>query len=186
MREVVKHPDIKEAVLVDIDRDVIEASESYLPGWNSGFSDPRAKVVIDDGLAFVKRRESRYDVVIVDSTDPVGPGEALFTEDFYASVRRSLKPGGLFAAQTENPLIMPEVVRTIFRRIAGVFPSAGVYTAPVPTYPGGWWSFTCGSLGPDPGRPSRKPGDGWDLRYYSPEIHERAFVLSPGMKRDLA
>jgi spermidine synthase len=185
LRETVKHPEVKEAVLVDIDGDVIEASKAYLPGWNKGFSDHRARVIVGDGLAFVREAQNQYDVVIVDSTDPVGSGEGLFTDEFYTSIARVLRPGGLLAAQTENPLIMPEIVRGIYRRIAGAFPVAKLYTAPVPTYPGGWWSFTCASLGPDPEVPQRKPEGAWDLRYYSPEVHERAFVLSPGIKRDV-
>ena len=186
LRETVKHAEVREAVLVDIDAGVVEASKKYLPQWNSGFRDPRARVVIGDGLAFVREAESQFDVIIVDSTDPIGPGEALFTEDFYSSVKRALKPGGLLAAQTENPILMTSVVRDIYQKMSRVFPSVKAYTAPMPTYPGGWWSFMCASLGPDQAVPLRQPDPGWGLRYYSPEIHARAFVLNPGLSRDLA
>ena len=185
LREAMKHPEVKEAVLVDIDAGVVEASKRYLPQWNSGFKDPRARVVIGDGLAFVREAQAEFDVIVVDSTDPVGPGESLFTEDFYSSVKRALRPGGLMAAQTENPILMPDVVRSIHQRMSQVFPSVKVYTAPMPTYPGGWWSFMCASLSPDQPVPERQPDPGWGLRYYSPGIHARAFVLNPGLLKDL-
>lgn len=185
LREVVKHPEVKEAVMVDIDGEVVEASKAYLPGWNRGFKDPRANVIIGNGPEYVANAKSEFDVVIVDSTDPVGPGEVLFTEEFYSSIRRALKPHGLMAAQTESPFIMPEILKEIYGRLARVYPVAKLYTAPVPTYPGGWWSFICASLGPDPAVPKRSPEDSWGLKFYSPEIHSRLFVLSPGVKAGL-
>ena len=186
LREALRHSSVKEATLVDIDGDVVEASKNYLPQWNQGFSDPRANVVIGDGLAFVEKAREEYDAIIVDSTDPVGPGESLFTEEFYCNVRRALRPGGVLSAQTENPILMPLVVKEIFHKIKRVFPIADLYTAPVPTYPGGWWSFTCASLGPDPKKPAREPRESWGLRYYSPAIHEKSFALGPKAERDLA
>lgn len=181
LREVLKHPSVKHATLVDIDEGVIAASKKYLPQWSTGFGDPRAKVVITDGLEFVSRSKAQYDVVIVDSTDPVGPGEVLFREEFYRSIKGSLRPGGMMVAHTESPIFMPDLVRDVFGRIARVFPVAKLYTGPMPTYPGGFWSYTCGTLGSDPSIPARKPDEGFRLRYYSTAIHERAFVISPGV-----
>lgn len=186
LREALKHPSVREVTLVDIDEGVIEASKAYLSGWNSGFADPRANVVVGDGLAFVEKADAEYDAVMVDSTDPIGPGQALFTEQFYASVKRALRPGGVFSAQTENPIMMPGLVRDIFLRIQRVFPVARLYAAPMPTYPGGWWSFTCGTLGQDPSVPLREPGPAWAVKYYSSEIHKRGFVLSPKVQHDIA
>ncbi len=185
LREVLKHPSIAEATLVDIDGDVVQASKDYLPQWNVGFSDPRANIVIGNGLDFVAQAENRFDLVIVDSTDPVGPGEVLFTEEFYRNIKRALRPGGLVVAQTENPILMPDVVREILAKFRRVFPVAELYTAPMPTYPGGWWSFTCACLDGNPRMPVRLPHDGMSLRHYSPGIHERAFVLSPAILQDV-
>ncbi len=185
LRETMRHPYVKKAVMVDIDGEVIEASKKYLPLWNTGFSDPRAEILIENGLSFVAEASKRFDVVLVDSTDPEGPGEALFTPEFYASIAGILKPGGMLCAQTESPISMPKMVRDIYQRIAGVFPVTKLYTAPVPSYPGGWWSFTCGSFGRDPAVPLRRPPDSWNLKFYSPEIHERIFVLNPKLKRDV-
>ena len=185
LREVLKHRSVKRATMVDIDGDVVQASKDYLPQWNTGFSDPRANVLIGDGLFFVEKARAEYDAVIVDSTDPVGPGESLFTEEFYSNVKRALRPGGVVSAQTENPILMPDVVKGILDTFRKVFPVAEIYTAPVPTYPGGWWSFTCATLGTDPRKALRQPDGDWQLRHYSPEIHERGFVLGPGIRRDI-
>ncbi|NLA60213.1 MAG: polyamine aminopropyltransferase [Firmicutes bacterium] len=185
LREVLKHRTVKRATLVDIDEGVIEASKKFLPQWNTGFSDPRARVVIANGLDFVAEAKEEYDVVIVDSTDPIGPGEALFREEFYRSIKGALRPGGIMAAQTENPIFMPDIVKMVFGRISSVFPVAKLYTGPMPTYPGGFWSYTCATLGPDPSEPARDAG-GIAFRYYSPEIHRRAFVLAPEVAKDLS
>ncbi|HHX28777.1 MAG: polyamine aminopropyltransferase [Bacillota bacterium] len=184
LREVLKHPSVKRATLVDIDEGVIEASKRFLPQWNTGWSDPRARVVIANGLDFVAKAKEEYDVVIVDSTDPIGPGEALFREEFYRSIKGALRPGGVMSAQTENPIFMPDLVRTVFGRVANVFPVAKLYTGPMPTYPGGFWCYTCATLGPDPSEPVREP-QGLAFRYYSPEIHRRAFVLPPEVARSV-
>lgn len=185
LREVLKHPSVKRATLVDIDGGVIEASKRFMPLWNGGFSDQRANVIVGDGLEYVANANHDFDVVLVDATDPVGPGEVLFAQEFYESVKKALKPGGIIAAQTESPIAEPAVVKSIWDRVRKVFPITRLYTSPVPTYPGGWWSYTVASLGPEPMVPLRKPGDDWDLKYYSPQIHERAFVLNPKMKKDL-
>ena len=162
----------------------IEASKRFLPQWTTGWSDPRARVVIANGLDFVAKAKEEYDVVIVDSTDPIGPGEALFREEFYRSIKGALRPGGVMSAQTENPIFMPDLVRTVFGRVANVFPVAKLYTGPMPTYPGGFWCYTCATLGPDPSEPVREP-QGLAFRYYSPEIHRRAFVLPPEVARSV-
>ncbi len=185
LREVLKHPSVRRATLVDIDGGVIEASKRFMPLWNGGFSDQRANVIVGDGLEYVANANHDFDVVLVDATDPVGPGEVLFAQEFYESVKKALKPGGIIAAQTESPIAEPAVVKSIWDRVRKVFPITRLYTSPVPTYPGGWWSYTVASLGPEPMVPLRKPGDDWDLKYYSPQIHERAFVLNPKMKKDL-
>ena len=141
LREALKHPSVKQATLVDIDGDVVQASKDYLPQWNKGFSDPRARVIIGDGLAHVEKARQEYDAVIIDSTDPIGPGECLFTEEFYTNVKIALKPGGVVSAQTENPIMMKDLVTDILRKFRRVFPIAELYTYTMPTYPGGWWCY---------------------------------------------
>lgn len=185
LREVLRHPCVKQATMVDIDGEVVEAARKYLPAWSSGFGDPRTNLIIGDGMDHVAKTRAEYDVIIIDSTDPVGPGEVLFEEDFYRNVRSALREGGIMTAQTESPVTEAPIVRKIAGRIAKVFPAVGVYTAPVPSYPGGWWGFTCGSLGPDPRVPVRTPDPSWGLRYYTPAIHARAFDLGPEMEKQI-
>lgn len=185
LREVTRHKNVEAITMVDIDGEVIEASKKYLPGWNEGFNDPRLTLLIQDGLKFVSDTEEKFDVVIVDSTDPEGPGEALFAPEFYRSISKILQPGGMLCAQTESPIATPEMVRDIFQRISSVFPVCKLFTVPMACYPGGWWSFTCASMETDPSKPLRHPEESWDLKFYSPEIHERVFVLNPKLKKDL-
>lgn len=184
LRETLKHNCVKEATLVDIDGEVIEAAKEYMPQWSTGFSDPRAKVLVANGIDFVRNTDERFDVVLVDSSDPIGPSEALFQPEFYSSIAGVLKPGGMLCAQTESPIAQPELVRDIFGRIRKCFKITRLYTAPVWTYPGGWWSFTCGSLDKDPLTPLRAPEASWNLKFYSPEMHSRMFTLGPKMKAD--
>ena len=185
LREVLRHPCVKEATLVDIDGEVIEAAKEYMPLWSSGFSDPRANVIIGDGLEYVAKTEGQFDVIIVDATDPIGPGVVLFTSEFYASVSKALRPGGIMTAQTEAPLVEPHLVKRILDRVATAFPITRLFSSPMPTYPGGLWSYTCGSKGPDPSKPCRVPGPDWGLKYYTPEIHEMSFVFGPKTLKDL-
>ncbi len=185
LRETLRHPCVKKAVLVDIDGGVIEASKKFLPLWNPGFFDPRAEVLITNGLEYVAKADSEFDVIIVDATDPVGPGVVLFSEEFYSSVKKALRPGGIMAAQTESPIAEPHLVKDILDKVRKVFPVAKVYNSPVPTYPGGWWSFTAASCGPDPAVPVREPGNDWPLKFYSPDIHRSSFVLPPKVRKDI-
>ncbi len=185
LREALRHKSVKEAVLVDIDEDVIEASKRFMPSWSAGFHDPRAKVIIGDGLDYVAKAKNEFDVIIVDATDPVGPGEVLFTSEFYQSVKDALKSDGLMSAQTEAPIAEPELVKLILDRAKDVFPTTRLYTSPMTTYPGGFWSYTCGSKGPNPEEPQRVPPSDWKLKYYTPETHRSAFVLGPKMRKDV-
>lgn len=185
LREITRHQNIESITMVDIDEGVIEASKKYLPGFNQGFYDPRLNLVIQDGSVFVSETEERFDVIIIDSTDPEGPGEVLFTTEFYQSLRRLLTPSGIMCAQTESPLVMTQTVKDIYHRIADVFPITKIFNVPMACYPGGWWCFTCGSLGPDPEKPLREPEESWNLKFYSPEVHEKVFILGPKLKRDL-
>ena len=186
VREVLKHPGVEEVHLVEIDERVIEVCRRFLPELAGALSDPRVTIHIEDGVAYLAREADRYDVVIVDSTDPVGPGVGLFTEAFYASVARALRPGGLMVTQTESPFFNPALVQRIYRNIAAAFPRVFVFLADVPIYSIGLWSFTLGSKGPDPRAPRLGPGElpPFPTRYYTPEVHRAAFAL-PRYVRDL-
>ncbi len=185
LREVVRHPGIEAAHLCEIDGEVVEACRRFFPSLRPGFDHPAARVFIEDGTSFVRETDSgSYDVVIVDSTDPVGAAEGLVEEGFYREVRRILGEGGIFVQQTESPWVEPDVVRRIYAALRGVFRKVACYLVSVPTYPSGTWSFAFASASADPIPPAFDPTR-WEalraggLRYYTPDIHRAAFALPP-------
>ena len=146
VRELLKHPEVKEVVLCEIDSLVVEASKKYFPEVAGCLDDPRVKVNIGDGLAYMKNHTpNSLDLVIVDSTDPIGPGEGLFTKEFYASVARALKEDGLMACQSESPWYSEEILKRIYNNVSGGFKNIAPYVGSVPTYPTGTWSWTLAS-----------------------------------------
>jgi spermidine synthase len=147
-REAAKYPHIEEIHMVEIDEKVVQACKAHLQEVSGNLSDPRVKFIYDDGVAFVREHENEYDVIIIDSSDPVGPAEALFSRDFYANVRRALKEDGLMVCQSQSPIFHLDILRRTYNNIGELFPHVKVYTATVPTYPGGLWSFTIGSTKP--------------------------------------
>lgn len=185
LREVLRYPSLEEAHLVEIDRRVVEVSRQYLPNIACGFDDPRAKVFYRDGVEYVKQYEDYYDVVIVDSSDPVGPAVELFGPSFYRNVFRCLKSDGMVVAQSESPLYYANVWLRIVQNIKSVFPIAKTYITCIPTYVSGYWTFTCGSKKVDPAEIicDRLPPSG--LKYYNKEFHRAAFVLPENLKRML-
>lgn len=185
LREVVKHP-VERATLVEIDGDVINLSRRYLPELSDGaFDDPRAELVIADGLAWVAETDRQFDVIIIDSTDPAGPGAVLFSEPFYKSCRSRLAPGGILVAQNGVPFFQPDELRDTHRTRSRLFADAAVYLASVPTYVGGpmalgWASDeTALRLRTAAEIRSRYEAIGCSTRYYSPEMHVASFVLPP-------
>lgn len=178
VREVSRYPQVEQIKLVEIDAGVVEASRLYLPEISSALEDPRLEIIYQDGREYISACSNAFDVVIVDSTEPVAMAEALFGTKFYQGVFSALKEGGLLVAQTESPFYNETLLQASYRRINDIFPQAFLYLAAVPTYPSGLWSFTLGSRGPTP----LQPAGGYlppDLRYYSPEIHRSSFVLPP-------
>jgi spermidine synthase len=183
LREVVKHPEVKEAVLVEIDRRVVEVCREYLPEIGGAFDHPKSRVLFEDGIVHVKENPDAYDLIIVDSTDPVGPAKGLFTAEFYRNVYRALKPDGLFVAQTESPFFNQNLLRRVYRDVSGLFSICRLYLASIPTYPGGLWTFTVGSKAYDPLAVDPKMPAGVTTKYYSPGIHRAAFALPPFVEK---
>lgn len=146
VRELLKHPEIEEIVLCEIDGMVVDASRKFFPAVACGLDDPRVKVNIDDGVAYmVNHKPGDLDIVIVDSTDPIGPGEGLFSGDFYRSVQKSLKPDGIMICQSESMWFEPEILQRIYRNVSAGFKHIKPFVGPVPTYPRGTWSWTMAS-----------------------------------------
>jgi len=183
LREVLRHPGVR-ATMVEIDRSVIDLSREYLPNHSAGaFDDPRANIVIADGAKFVEETDDRFDVVIIDSTDPVGPGEVLFTESFYAGCRRCLKPGGVLITQNGVPALQSDELRTTHRHFRKLFDDAGFYVCVVPTYFGGFmalgWATDDAGLRRTPVEKIAAGDDaaGLETRYFTPELFAGAFTL---------
>jgi spermidine synthase len=180
-REAAKHSIIEHIDMVEIDELVVKACKQYLPAVSGNLSDPRVHFIFQDGIQFVKDRKEEYDVVIVDSSDPVGPAEALFTHDFYASLEKVLKKDGIMVCQSQSPLFHQDILKQTFDYIQNLFPYAGVYKAVVPTYPGGMWSFTLGSK-VYPIDINSKQVPNLDTQYFNADIFHSCFLLPQQMK----
>lgn len=184
LREAVRHPLVKEATLVEIDGEVIQSSRDFFPGLSLSFDDPKAKVIVDDGVNFVKDKTDSFDIVIVDSTEPIGPAAELFSEGFYRSVHKALKEDGMLVVQSESPFFNRDVIQMVNKGISKSFAITKLYLASVPTYPSGLWSFTVGSKVHDPEKVLNKPQ--LSFKYYSSELHQAAFVLPAFVKQIMA
>lgn len=177
IREILKHQSVKRAVLVDIDEEVIKASRDFFPRLSCSLDDPRVEVRPMDALEYIKNQKERFDVIIVDSTDPVDFAEGLFKEPFYRDVHGALREDGMVVAQTESPFAEPMLLRESVSEMKKVFPVVKLFWGAMPTYPTGMWTYTIGSKLHDPRQPLREKPNG--TRYYTGEIHRAAFVLPP-------
>ncbi|PRO65717.1 polyamine aminopropyltransferase [Alkalicoccus urumqiensis] len=177
IREILKHPEVKTATLVEIDGRVIECSKEYLPSIAGSLDDPRVTVKVADGFMHIAESTEAYDVIMVDSTEPVGPAVNLFTRGFYEGISKALKPDGVFVAQTDNPWFQKELTGSAFRDIQETFPVTRLYTANIPTYPSGLWTFTLGSKVYDPLQVDEERYHAFETNYYTRAIHHAAFVL---------
>lgn len=180
--QLVKYPAIEKIHLVEIDKMVVDACKEFLPDISEGFSDPRVTVFYQDGLKFVRTRENEYDLIIVDSTDPFGPGEGLFTKEFYGNCSSALTKDGILVNQNESPFYKNDAIAMMraHRRIAQTFPVCRVYQVHIPTYPSGYWLFGFASLKYHPVKDFNESE--WTklaikTRYYNPGVHKGAFYL---------
>jgi spermidine synthase len=189
LEEALKHPVITRVTMVELDPAVVEIARAWLPGIHRGaFDEPRAELLFTDGVAFVAETDRQFDVIILDTTDPVGAGEALFTETFYANCRARLRPGGVLVGQSGNPVTELERLRACRERLGRVFADASFILTSVPTYLGGPFVFGWGCDDPAKrrlgatelaGRPC-PPG----LRCYTTAVHVAAFVHPPWLAGD--
>ena len=180
VREVLKHKSVERCVLVEIDGLVVSASRKYIPLTASKLSDKRAVVLIEDGVKFVRETDERFDVVIVDSTEPFGPAKALFGPAYYKDVKRVLTKDGIVVSQAGSPFYEISTIKNLDRILAKVFPVVGAYLFTNLTYPGGLWAFTYASKGLRPVkdfRPERVKAAKLPLRWYNADVHAGAFAL---------
>ncbi|CAM4484723.1 polyamine aminopropyltransferase [Paenibacillus phoenicis] len=177
IREVIKHPEVEQAVLVEIDGKVIEYSKKYLPEIAGGLDNPRVDVQVADGYMHIIESKNQYDVIMVDSTEPVGPAAPLFERGFYQGIYEALKDDGIFVAQTDNPWFKADLIQKVNKDVKEIFPIVRVYGANIPTYPSGLWTFTMGSKVYDPLQVDETKIPELDTKYYTPRLHKAAFVL---------
>jgi spermidine synthase len=186
LEEVLKHRGVTQVTLVEIDRTVIELSKTHLRSiCGDAYEDPRTRVVIADGIDYVHETSDRFDVIIVDSTDPIGPGEVLFGEHFYEGCRRALNPGGILVTQNGVPFVQGGELRASLAILRRLFRDASCYRAAVPTYIGGEMTF--GWAADDATRrevplealTERFAAAGIETRCYTPAVHKAAFALPP-------
>lgn len=178
VREVLKHSTVRRVDMVEIDGAVVAACRKHLPETAGWLDDPRVRLHIDDGLRWVNRLQSEYDVILVDSSDPEGPAEGLFNEAFYQDVHRALKPGGMFVCQTLSPFFHQSLIRDVYRTVSRYFPITTPYLAVIPTYPSGLHCFMLGSKKHHPLKGSLRMTP-LRTRWYTPEVHRAAFALPP-------
>ncbi|TAA72956.1 spermidine synthase [Planococcus salinarum] len=185
IREILKHPSVKKATLVDIDGKVIEYSKKFLPSIASGLEDARVEVIVGDGFMHIAESDNEYDVIMVDSTEPVGPAVNLFSKGFYAGISKALKEDGIFVAQSDNPWFKGDLIKQVQSDVREIFPITKLYLANIPTYPSGLWAFTIGSKKYDPLNVPAERFHDIETKYYTKELHTAAFAL-PKFVKDMA
>ena len=141
VREVLKHDTVEKVVLCEIDGLVIDACKEFLPTISCELSNPKCEILVEDAIEYIKDKVDMFDIVLIDSTDPMGPGEGLFTEEFYTNVKESLKEGGIVTPQSESPFANKNEMRKMYILLNKVFNTVKPYAGPIPTYPGGYWSW---------------------------------------------
>ncbi|MBM86216.1 MAG: spermidine synthase [Rhodospirillaceae bacterium] len=183
-REVMRHQSVTDVTMVEIDRTVIDLCRTHIPSLSRGaFDDPRLDLVIADGAVFIEQTDARWDVIIIDSTDPLGPGEVLFGEPFYRGCKRCLTPGGVLVTQNGVPYVQGKEVTNSHRRLVPHFRDVWFYVAPVPTYQGGHmafgWATDDASLRTISSDVIARRFEtlSFTTSYYTPEVHVAAFAL---------
>lgn len=182
IRELTRYDSVTHIDMVEIDEMVVDVCRRYLPQTASKLTDPRVHIYYRDGLQFVRGKENEYDLIIVDSTDPFGPGEGLFTKEFYGNCYKALKEDGILVNQHESPYYdtYADSLRRAHEKIVSYFPITKIYQAHIPTYPSGHWLFGFASKKYDPIADFKEEEWvklGLKTRYYNPGIHRGSFYL---------
>ncbi len=182
IRELCRYDSIERIDLVEIDELVVEISKKYLPTTACSFDDPRLNIYYQDGMKFIRKCQNEYDLIIVDSTDPFGPGEDLFTKEFYGNCYNALNETGIMVNQNESPFYKndSDSMQRAHKRIYDTFPIAKIYQAHIPTYPSGHWLFGFASKKLHPTNdfnPAKWNVLGLDTKYYNTQLHFGCFAL---------
>ncbi len=186
IREILRHPSVKEAVLCEIDERVVRVCQKYFPGTSSKLEDPRVRLAFEDGFKFIDSYENYFDVIITDSSDPIGPGVELFKVNYYKLVKKALKKDGIMVSQSESPWFYEDTMRSMTGAMCEVFKNVQTYTAMIPLYPSGFWTISFAS---DTHRlenfdQNRSEEIAKTSKYYNPGIHRGALAL-PNFARNI-
>jgi spermidine synthase len=186
LREALRHP-IEHATMVELDREVVDVTRRLIPSIpGDAYEDPRARLLIEDGIKFARHTLERFDVAMVDSTDPKGPSLGLFSSEFYGDVARLLGPSGVLAVQSGSPLYQQDVIGMVRRHMTPHFRWVRTYLGTVPTYPGVLWTFTIGAQARDPMAVDEleiaRRLEGIATQYYTPAVHRGLFDLPPFLR----
>jgi spermidine synthase len=181
-----KHPEVKRATMCEIDKKVVEISKKYFPKLTRGLKDKRARVVYEDGKEFLKKSKEKFDIVLLDLSDPIGPAAELFQKKFHKKVYNCLNRDGIMVAQSESPYYNEKTVGQMFANLREIFPIVKMYTAYVPIYPSCYWSFALCSK-------KYHPIVDFDIdrykklklknNYYNMDMHIGAFALPEFVKK---
>eukprot|EP01111_Echinosteliopsis_oligospora_P012185 TRINITY_DN414_c0_g1_i1.p1 TRINITY_DN414_c0_g1~~TRINITY_DN414_c0_g1_i1.p1 ORF type:complete len:281 (-),score=81.03 TRINITY_DN414_c0_g1_i1:27-869(-) len=176
LREIVKHNGVESITICELDERVVKLSTEYLPEMAKGFKDPRVNLQIGDGLAYMKQNKASYDVIITDSSDPVGPAETLFGKEYYELVKSCLKPGGIACSQAESMWLHLHTIEAMFKFCKDIFPSVEYAWSSVPTYPAGAIGYLI--LGDSSCSVPKNTGQTTgEFRYWTPSVHSASFAL---------
>ncbi|MGE5396936.1 MAG: polyamine aminopropyltransferase [Chitinophagales bacterium] len=180
VREVVKHPEVERVTLVEIDEMVVRKSQEYFPEVASQLDNPKTRLLFEDGQKYLANTSEKYDVILCDASDPIGPAEVLFQKDFHQMAYDCLNDDGIFVTQSESPFYHQRTLKKIYDNLSSIFPIVKVYWAYIPTYPSAIWSFTLCSKKYDPINDFEQ--ERYDrtqpaVKYYNDGIHRACFVL---------
>lgn len=189
IREVLQHPSVEKAVLVEIDPEVVRICREHLPTVSSRLGDPRVEIVAADAAEYMRSARD-FDAILVDSSDPVGPSEVLFSGGFYSDVHQALAPRGVMSMQSGSPFFYFDQIVGAVQGLRGVFPHVRPVVVPVPTYPSGTWTLVGASRGDDLALPldelrRRYAERGLSTRWYSPEMHAASLAVPPMLEKAL-
>ncbi len=190
-REVIRHPSVEKCTMVEIDEMVVNACKEFIPQTSSMLNDPRVNLIIGDGVKFVEdavKNGDKYDVILVDSTDPIGPAQPLFGLEFYENIYKALSEDGIVVSQGESPFYQEKMQNKLVEILHDTFPKVSIYNFSNMTYPGGLWSFTFGSKKFHPLKDfsiEKVKESGMVFDYYNEEVHQAAFALPNFMKKRL-
>ncbi|MGE5371700.1 MAG: polyamine aminopropyltransferase [Solirubrobacterales bacterium] len=188
IREALKHPEVERATLVEIDEMVVRKCQEYFPEVAGKLDDPRVRLKFEDGEKYLATTKDKYDVIMCDASDPIGPAEVLFQKPFHQTAYDCLNDDGIFVTQSESPFFHQRTLRRIYDNLKSVFPIVRVYWAYIPTYPSAIWSFTVCSKKYDPIKDfdlARYQAQKPVTKYYNDGIHQAAFQLPNFVKAAL-